>query len=187
MRRRLCLFLYIIAWSLCDITVANDNQYNLIISKKEQALRVMQGERLVRQFKISYGKGGKGTKSTVGDNKTPLGIYKITKVKASGRFHYFMQLDYPNLFDTWYGYKNGIINATEFKRINTAIQNNKIPPQDTKLGGYIGLHGLGNTTEKRLTVHNETNWTEGCIAMTNNEIDKLKQYARVGTKVIIKE
>ncbi len=59
-----------------------------------------------------------------------------------------MQLDYPNLNDAWYGYKNKIIDSAEFKKIANAYKQRRIPPQDTELGGFIGIHGIGNTTEK---------------------------------------
>jgi len=156
---------------LCSNIAVADEQYDLVISRSSQELKIMEGEQIVKQFHIAFGKGGKGAKRILGDSKTPLGVYKII----------------PNLLDAWYGYKNKIINATEFKYITTAIKNNDIPPQNTKLGGYIGIHGLGNTTDQKLAIHNEINWTQGCIAMTNEEINDLKKYVSIGTRVIINE
>lgn len=147
----------------------------------------MNDDKVVKQLYIAYGKGGKGTKKKRGDNTTPLGTYKIVNLQNSDRFHYFIHISYPSLLDTWYGYKNGIINADEFQSITAAIKNNDTPPQNTKLGGLIGLHGLGKTTDQKLTIHNSQNWTKGCIAMTNKQIDDLKKYARIGTKVLITE
>jgi murein L,D-transpeptidase YafK len=164
-----------------------DDKYDLVIFRASQELKVMSGNQVVKLFHIAYGKGGQGAKRTLGDKKTPLGVYKIIKFKGNSKFHYFMQLDYPNLLDAWYGYKNKIISATEFKNIATAIKHNKIAPQDTKLGGYIGIHGLGNTTDQKLAIHSETNWTQGCIAITNEEINDLKKYVTIGTRVIINE
>ena len=172
---------------LCSNAFAVDDQFDLVISRSSQELKIMEGEQIVRQFHISYGKGGKGAKRILGDSKTPLGVYKIINFKGNSKFYFFMQLDYPNLLDAWYGYKNKIISATEFKNITIAIKNNDIPPQNTKLGGYIGIHGLGDTTDKKLAIHNEMNWTQGCIAMTNEEINDLKKYVDIGTRVIINE
>jgi len=172
---------------LCSNVYAIDDNYDLVISRASQELKVMSGNQVVKLFHIAYGKGGQGAKRKLGDKKTPLGVYKIIKFKGNSKFHYFMQLDYPNLLDAWYGYKNKIISATEFKNITTAIKHNKIAPQDTKLGGYIGIHGLGNTTDQKLAIHSETNWTQGCIAITNEEINDLKKYVTIGTRVIINE
>lgn len=172
---------------LCNNIAVADEQYDLVISRSSQELKIMEGEQIVKQFHIAFGKGGKGAKRILGDSKTPLGVYKIINFKGDSKFHYFMHLDYPNLLDAWYGYKNKIINATEFKYIMTAIKNNDIPPQNTKLGGYIGIHGLGDTTDQKLAIHNEINWTQGCIAITNEEINDLKKYVSIGTRVIINE
>lgn len=98
-----------------------------------------------------------------------------------------MQIDYPNLLDAWYGYKNEVISAQEFKNIATAFKTRNIPPQNTPLGGYIGIHGLGETTEQKLLIHEGFNWTEGCIALTNEQMNDLRQYVSIGTKVVIKE
>ena len=133
------------------------------------------------------GKGGKGTKRKQGDSKTPQGVYRVSKFKDSSRFHYFIQLDYPNLIDAWYGYKNKTIDANDFKRIASAYKNREAPPQDTALGGFIGIHGLGEENEEKLTIHQEINWTEGCIALTNAEVIDLKKFIDIGTPVIIKE
>lgn len=172
---------------LCSSVLAAGGQYDLVISRSSQELKIMNGEQIVKQFRITYGKGGKGAKRVVGDRKTPLGVYKIVNFKGDSKFHYFMQLDYPNLLDAWYGYKNKVITANEFKYITTSIKNDGVPPQDTKLGGYIGIHGLGETTDQKLAIHNELNWTQGCIAMTNEEINVLKEYVDIGTRVIINE
>ena len=98
-----------------------------------------------------------------------------------------MQLDYPNLLDAWYGYKNNVISASDFKKIAYAYKQKKIPPQNTRLGGYIGIHGIGEETDQKLMIHNGFNWTDGCIALTNEQISELRKYVDIGTKVIIKE
>ena len=163
------------------------SEYQLLISKKNKELIVQKEGETVKKYHIATGKGGKGTKRKQGDSKTPQGVYRISKFKKSNRFHYFIQLDYPNLVDAWYGYKNQVIDSKEFKRIATAYKNREVPPQDTNLGGFIGIHGLGEETEKKLAIHQDINWTEGCIALTNAEINDLRQFVDVGTPVIIKE
>ncbi len=172
---------------LCNNVLAVKDQYDLIISKSSQELKIMNGEQVIKKIRIAYGSGGKGTKRILGDKKTPSGVYKIINFKDDSKFYYFMQIDYPNLLDAWYGYKNKIITANEFKNISKAIKDGEIPPQDTKLGGYIGIHGLGTVTNQKLSIHNSLNWTQGCIAMTNEEIDNLKKFINIDTRVIITE
>jgi lipoprotein-anchoring transpeptidase ErfK/SrfK len=98
-----------------------------------------------------------------------------------------MLINYPNQVDAWHGYIDNRINAREFKQIIVANRNNQVPPQDTVLGGYIGLHGIGEVTEQKLSIHNKENWTEGCIALTNEEISELRNYVTIGTTIQIRE
>lgn len=185
--RNFSLRLLLISLLLSMMSFVHASEYQLFVSKHDNALTVEKNGKIIKRYHIASGKGGKGTKRQQGDNKTPLGVYRVTKLKKSDRFHFFIQLDYPNLIDAWYGYKNQTINAKDFKRIAAAYKNREAPPQDTKLGGFIGIHGLGIENEEKLTIHEEINWTEGCIALTNREINDLKQFIELGTKVIIKE
>lgn len=170
-------------------TAANalEDDYVLEVYKTGQELLVKQGERVIRRYPVATGMGGKGIKQRLGDKKTPVGVYKIVDFKNDSQFYYFMQLDYPNLLDAWYGYKNRIISASEFRAIATAIKNNQKPPQDTALGGYIGIHGLGEQNGEKLKIHETANWTKGCIALTNEQIDELKKFVRIGTRVVIRD
>lgn len=182
------ILLITVFWFLPSVYVhATGNLYDIEISKSDQQLIVKNGNRTIKQYRVAFGKGGKGTKRKLGDKKTPVGIYKIVDFKDDSKFHFFMQIDYPNLLDAWYGYKNEVISAQEFKNIATAFKTKNIPPQNTPLGGYIGIHGLGVTTEEKLLIHEGFNWTEGCIALTNEQINDLRQYVSIGTKVVIKE
>ncbi len=179
--------LYILALLMSSPVFAAENSYQLEISKSARQLVVKKGDVTIKRFAIALGKGGKGSKQHQGDRKTPTGVYKIMEFKADSKFHYFMQIDYPNLLDAWYGYKNNIITAREFKQIAFAFRDHRAPPQDTALGGYIGIHGLGETTREKRKIHASFNWTEGCIALNNNEINALRQYVSVGTRVTIRE
>ena len=179
--------IYVILLLQGSFAVASEDNYQLVISKSNKELTIVKGDKTVKRFDIALGKGGKGTKRKLGDNKTPIGVYKITDFKADSKFHYFMQLDYPNMLDSWYGYKNDIITAREFKKIAYAIKDKKRPPQNTALGGYIGIHGLGESNREKLKIHSSFNWTEGCIALKNNEITALRQFVSIGTRVTINE
>ena len=172
-----------------DVTALDTSYdaYLLKVSKSEQELKVMKGDQIVSRYRIAYGKGGDGTKRKLGDNKTPVGTYKVMDFKDDSKFHYFMQINYPNLLDAWYGYKDHIINAHEFREIATAFKHKQKPPQDTGLGGFIGIHGLGEVTEQKLKIHDTVNWTEGCIALKNEEVNELRKYVSIGTRIIISE
>ncbi|MBI2969625.1 MAG: L,D-transpeptidase [Gammaproteobacteria bacterium] len=166
---------------------ASPQSIQIEVSKSGQIMLVKQDGQVIRRFHVALGKGGNGTKQRLGDNKTPLGRYRIVDFRGDSRFHYFMQLDYPNLLDAWHGYRNELIDASQFKAIATTYGRHELPPQDTALGGYIGIHGIGESSDERLRIHRDNNWTEGCIALTNEDLNELRAFVAIGTRVVITE
>lgn len=162
-------------------------RYQLEVIKSQRLLLVKDGDTIKLRFHVSSGWGGKGDKHMIGDHKTPIGVYRIVKVKDSDRFHVFMQLNYPNVKDAYWGLKRQLITHAEFDAIVDALKDGRAPPQNTELGGAIGIHGLGETDPEKLDIHRAANWTEGCIALTNQQIEQLRHYVDVGTKVVINE
>ena len=161
--------------------------YTIEISKSDRILEVRQNKKTVKKYDISHGRGGKGAKIRSGDNKTPTGTYRAIDFKTNSKFHFFIQLNYPNPLDAWRGYRNDIISGAEFKQIIQAYNRKSLPPQTTGLGGYIGIHGIGLMTAEKSRIHEAHNWTEGCIAVRNEEINELRKYITLGTKVVIRE
>ena len=76
-----------------------------------------------------------------------------------------------------------LINVDTYYKILKAEFRHSVPPQNTVLGGQIGIHGLGDKTN--LSVHQNFNWTRGCIALTNEQIHSLDRLIKIGTKVYI--
>jgi murein L,D-transpeptidase YafK len=177
-----CLLLAIIAFYATPSWA-----YELHVIKSKRVMLVTDGSRVTKRFRISGGKGGHGAKMRQGDNRTPVGTYRIVDFNPASRFHLFMLLDYPNLKDAVFGLENRRINHPQFDRIVEALKDGKTPPQNTALGGMIGIHGIGPINDQKLHIHREFNWTNGCIALTNEEISELKQYVGIGTKVVIQE
>ncbi|WP_456380044.1 L,D-transpeptidase family protein [Thiolapillus sp.] len=132
---------------------------------------------------ISIGRFGARRGKTVGDGMTPLGEYRITSIRKSRRFHFFIGLNYPSAADADRGLKNGILTPSQAEAIRTAHAKGNLPPQNTPLGGHIGLHGVGIGD---LAVHARYNWTRGCVAVTNAQLDQLLPLVRVGTRVEIR-
>lgn len=183
----LLLVLLVPAWVAAAPKLSASDIYELEIRKSERLLLVKLGDRVTREFPIAFGRGGGGDKRQVGDNKTPVGTYRVVRFNDNSRFHLFMHLNYPNVKDAFFGLKSGIISRREFDAILAALKDQAIPPQDTPLGGYIGIHGIGDITPERLDAHLSSNWTEGCIALTNDQIQELRRYVSLGTKVVINE
>ena len=162
-------------------------RFELEVLKSRNELVIREGAQIVKRYHASFGRGGHGAKRRRGDDMTPVGTYRIVEFKPDSRFHFFMLLDYPNLTDGWHGYRDQSIDASQFKAIAAAYRAGSPPPQDTALGGYIGIHGIGEISPKKLDIHRSQNWTRGCIALSNEEITELREYVTRGTRVIIRE
>ena len=169
------------------LTAGQADPYHIEVHRQDKRLLLLKGDEVVRSYHVAFGRGGPGAKRRMGDNKTPLGTYRIADFNTDSRFHFFMLLDYPNVVDAWHGYRNAVIDAGEFRAIATAYSSSALPPQDTPLGGRIGIHGIGETTNERLEVHELQDWTEGCIALTNEEISELRRFVTIGTRVVIRQ
>ena len=75
------------------------------------------------------------------------------------------------------------IDLRTYRAILNARDRGQLPPQDTALGGHIGIHGVGRLTTDD---HRLFNWTQGCIALTDAQIDELAHWLALGTRVVIR-
>lgn len=183
---RLLLGVFLVVWASAIVaSPSGEPPYRLVVVKSKRLLMVQQGTRTIKKYSVALGRGGMGDKRVAGDGRTPEGVYEVADSWPSETFHYFILLDYPNRHDAIMGFKRGLISWETLVRIYRAQQNNSIPPQHTRIGGFIGIHGIGRETHRKLVIHRYFNWTEGCIALTNAEIDELRQFVQRGTKVII--
>jgi len=171
-----CSFFSFAAQAESDVWLLVDTTARKIEVKKG-------GQTLETLNEIAIGRGGAGLKSHRGDNITPFGNYRIGWVGEKSSFRKFFGLTYPSAEDAEKALHKGIIDRLTFERIMTAHQFHQIPPQNTPLGGQIGIHGLGRADAR---IHKTFDWTHGCIALTNTQIDHLSQLVDTGTVVKIK-
>lgn len=170
--------------SFCALNVfAYDNIW-LLVDTTALKIEVKKGEQTIDTIDgIAIGQAGAGQKTHRGDNITPYGEYRIGWVGERSSFHRFFGLNYPSIQDADNARRKGIIDQFTYSDIINAHRYNQVPPQNTALGGRIGIHGLGRADEK---IHRTMNWTHGCIALTNNQIDHLSRWVDTGTLVKIK-
>ena len=163
--------------------VADDDVW-LLVDTKALTIDVKKGEQTLETINgIAIGRGGAGFKRHQGDNVTPFGSYRIGWVGEKSNFRKFFGLTYPSAEDAQKALEQGVINRGAYNSIVTAHRFHQVPPQNTPLGGRIGIHGLGRADEK---IHKSINWTHGCIALTNGQIDHLSQWLDKGMLVKIK-
>jgi murein L,D-transpeptidase YafK len=123
----------------------------------------------------------RGPKRATGDQRMPEGEYRIAGAARKSRFHLFIPIDYPSPADAGLALKQGRITKDEHAAITRAHKARRMPPQDTALGGLIGIHGEG----RRWKGDTLLNWTEGCIAMSDASIAELAKLVRAGTPISI--
>ena len=169
---------------LFSIAVSAETDVWLLVDTTARKIEVKKGGQTLETFdEIAIGRGGAGLKGHRGDNITPYGSYRIGWVGENTSFRKFFGLTYPSAEDAEKALRKGVIDSLTYERIMIAHQFHQIPPQDTPLGGQIGIHGLGNAD---LKIHKTFDWTHGCIALTNTQIDHLSQLVDTGTVVKIK-
>jgi murein L,D-transpeptidase YafK len=155
----------------------------VLIDSKAQTLQLIRDGVPVKTFdNVAFGVAGVGTKRRQGDGVTPRGRFTVTTIRPSKRYRTFVGINYPLREDAERGLREGIINQKQFEVIMLAIEKGELPPQNTPLGGMLGIHGIGSNS---LAIHREIDWTGGCVALENQQIDELVKMIRVGTTVVI--
>jgi hypothetical protein len=147
-------------------TIANSRDsagYSIIVDKYSRKLIVYLNGKKKAEYSAELGRNWVGDKIHRGDKATPEGMYRITKKFDSNKTKYYkaLLLDYPNEEDT--------------AKFMAAIAKGQLP-RSAKIGGLIEIHGNGGKG---------VDWTEGCIALSDGEMDSLFRIARVGTPVTI--
>ncbi len=151
------------------------SRLKLVIKKRERMLVVYKDGEPWKTYIVALSRIPYGDKKEKGDKHTPEGKFYVTKKNPKSKFYLSLELSYPSLKHAERGLKAGLISEKEYRAIVKSLESGKTPPQNTKLGGYICIHGGGNGK----------NWTDGCIALENKDISELYKLVRVGTPVII--
>ncbi|CAA0104703.1 Uncharacterised protein [Halioglobus japonicus] len=154
------------------------------IDTEDLSLMVMEGDHPLQVFEnIAIGSNGPTLVRLRDDGTTPLGEFTITEIRPSERFEMFMAFNYPNLEHTERAFLDERIDISEYRALRYDLDRGLPPPQNTRLGGQLGIHGLGAGDIK---VHETVNWTEGCIALTNEQLEELAKWVVVGTRVVVR-
>jgi murein L,D-transpeptidase YafK len=135
----------------------------IVIEKSERTLTLRHGPRILKTYKVALGGQPVGAKDRQGDHKTPEGIYSVDAKNPNSQFHKALHISYPSQADRANAKKLGL-----------------------SPGGDVEIHGLGAKWGWVGAKHQLTDWTDGCIALTNEEIDEIYPQIAVGTPVEIR-
>ncbi len=137
--------------------------YTIVIEKIPPRLHLYQGGKKKYTFEVEFGSNWMGDKKSRGDMATPEGNYKVTKKLSNGstKYHKALLINYPNKQDV--------------EEFSTMVKRGQIP-SDSRIGDLIEIHGGGGRGG---------NWTQGCVALKNSDMDLLYKYVSTGTPVTI--
>ncbi len=140
-----------------------DTAVAIIVDKIDHTCYIYDSGKLVQKYSIELGKNWIGHKRQKGDNATPEGQYLIQKKIQNGQSKYYKALviNYPN--------------ETDIQKFNEAKKRGELP-SNAQIGGLIEIHGEGGKG---------INWTQGCVAMKNEDLDKIFNKVTIGTSVTI--
>jgi murein L,D-transpeptidase YafK len=156
----------------------------LLVDTDSRELVVYQGERELSRFNgIAIGRGGAAENRQRGDHKTPLGEFRIGWINWDSEYHIFLGIDYPTFRHASRAYRAGYLELDDYLTVIDAVRMRRLPPQTTILGGHIGIHGLGKADPY---IHQIADWTRGCIAMTDSQVEELAELVSIGTRVVIR-
>ncbi|OGW22088.1 MAG: hypothetical protein A2X55_08470 [Nitrospirae bacterium GWB2_47_37] len=135
----------------------------VVVIKSKRVLILLKDGEIIKSYKVSLGKNPVGPKAQGGDRKTPEGSYVLDSKKANSKFYLAIHISYPN--------KSDILNAQKLG----------VSP-----GNSIAIHGLPKDFEDIDKFQRRLDWTDGCIALTNAEMDEIWQLVSEGTPIEIK-
>lgn len=136
----------------------------VVVLKSERQMVLMRGDRVLRVYRVALGRYPKGHKVRKGDARTPEGNYTIDYRVDSDRSNFYrsLHISYPNLRDRARASELGV-----------------------HPGGQIMIHGLPTNWSANDVGHPTLDWTQGCIALTNREMDEIWEMVSVGTRIEI--
>jgi murein L,D-transpeptidase YafK len=135
----------------------------IVIEKSAHTLTLMSKGNALKTYHVALSTVPVGAKEQFGDHKVPEGKYTIDEKKPASQFHLALHVSYPNGADRARGKKMSV-----------------------DPGGEIEIHGLAKKYAWLGSMHRQTDWTDGCIAVTNAEIEEIYPLVAVGTAVEIR-
>jgi hypothetical protein len=162
---------------------APGSDHRIVIEKTRHTLHVYVGMRLASSFTVALGRNWAADKAVEGDEATPVGEFYICSKNPRSKFFLSMCVSYPNAEDAARGLAGGLISLEEHGEILAALRAKRLPPQHTRLGGEIYIHGQDPAAPPGAP----KDWTRGCIALDNEAMRDLYARIALGTPVLIRD
>jgi murein L,D-transpeptidase YafK len=135
----------------------------ILVVKSQHSMTLLANGRVLKTYKVALGRGSGKAKQREGDHETPEGHYIIDSKNAHSHFHRALHVSYPNIGDTKRAKATGV-----------------------SPGGQIMIHGIQNGLGWIGSLQHEVDWTDGCIAVTDSEIEEVWDLVPLGTPIEIR-
>jgi murein L,D-transpeptidase YafK len=161
-RRQLAGAILFVSWATLLAGVNPPQADRIIVYKTRRLLELHSGRKVIKSYRVALGPNSVGPKTRQGDHRTPEGLYRIDSKNGKSRFHLALHVSYPNDRDREQARKLGV-----------------------SPGGDIMIHGLPDSYAYLGSLQSKYDWTDGCIAVSNAEIEEIWKLVPVGTPVEI--
>ena len=152
---------------LCAVGIAQSasspHADKVVVLKKERMLQLLDHGKVIKTYKVALGTNPVGPKERQGDHKTPEGVYVLDSRNPHSQFYKSIHVSYPNARD------------------RDLARRNHVSP-----GGDIFVHGLPNGNKWIGEGHRLKDWTDGCIAVTDEGMDEIWRAVSDGTPIEIR-
>jgi len=159
---------------------------NIVINRSIYTLELYEDSVFIKSYRASFGQSIHKPKQRAEDKITPVGTYKICRIDTLNKYYKFMQINYPNLDDGMNALRKGWISQKGFNELKFQYYYEGCTKYNSVLGGNIGIQGIGKLNFILKNLPFVYNWTNGSIAISNEDIDEIYSVVREGTKVVIK-
>ena len=163
MNRPIQLGFLLIAFASFALPTPQQKATHVLVLKKEHKMELFSGDTVIKTYAVALGRGGLSPKQREGDHLTPEGLYQIDRRNKNSRFYRALHVSYPNEADR-----------------ERARELNVNPGSD------IMIHGITNGLGWLGSMHRMIDWTSGCIAVTDTEMDEIWLLVPDGTPVEIR-
>ncbi len=159
---------------------------NILVERKNYTLSLYEDTVLIKSYRVCLGRNLNDKKKLANDGATPVGTYKICSISDNHIYHKFFRLNYPNLEDAAEALRKSTITQKQFNQLKFEFYYEECIDANTVLGGDIGIHGIGRLNPIFKNLPFVYNWTDGSIALSNEDLDEVFTVIKTGTKVVIK-
>tara|TARA_B100001996_G_C18661181_1_gene593155 strand:- start:1632 stop:2126 length:495 start_codon:yes stop_codon:yes gene_type:complete len=163
MKMKMKILIAIFFLFIFRISYAEDNIDIIVVKKSERVLYAVKDDKIIKKYNIALGQNPVGHKAKEGDKKTPEGYYFINGKNSKSKFFLSLHTSYPNFYDKQIAKK---------KKLNP--------------GKHITIHGLPTISVLSQYLYDGPDWTNGCIALSNSDMQELWDLTEEGTQILIK-